>query len=133
MCKKVKRKVQSPGLQLSSAVSACSQSRRGSLSRSSRETQATYGLPGGSACTQAESKVVLPKPGGAEVIVSLCCKLALSCAVRRGRGIKAWDGEGMKNLVVRSCSRTRTDSCVVTGEDGSARSNLQGQRLSIRR
>src|SRR6266478_2081322 len=102
LCKKVKRNVQSPGWQLSSAVSPYSQNRRGSLSPSSRETQATWGLPEGSDCTQAESKVVLPKPAGAETSVSLCCRLALSCAVRRGRGIRVCDGDGMKNLVVRS-------------------------------
>src|SRR2546430_15891112 len=97
VCKKVKRGVQSPGRQLSSAVSAYSQNRSGSLSPSSRETQATCGLPEGSDCTQAESKVVLPKPEGAEASVSLRCRLALSCAVKRGRGIKVCDGEGMKN------------------------------------
>src|SRR5260370_27394053 len=113
MCKKVKRKVQRPGLQLSSAVSPYSQNRRGSLSPSSRETKATCGLPEGSDCTQAESKVVLPKPGGAEVSVSLCCRLALSCAVRRGRGIMACDGEGMKNVVVTTWSRKVTASLMV--------------------
>src|ERR1700694_570015 len=110
VCRKVKREVQRPGRQLSSAVSAYSQNRSGLLSPSSRETQATCAAPGGSDCTQAESKVVLPNPAGAETSVSLCCRLAPSCAVRRERGIKVCDGEGMKNLVVRSWSRKRVDA-----------------------
>ena len=49
-------------------------------------------------------------PGaGAEASVSWCCRLAHSCAVRLGRGIRVCDGEGMKNLVVRSWSCKKVD------------------------
>ena len=72
------------------------------MSSSSRESQATKGLFAGSDCIQVESKVVLPKPAGAEMSVRGYFKLAWSKLVRRGREISVPDATGTKNLVARS-------------------------------
>ena len=101
--------MQSPGRWLSSAVSTYSQNSTGSLSPSSRETQAIRECSDGSDCIQVESRVVLPKPAGAETSVSGRSKLLLSNSVKRGRGISACKEEGIKNFVARSWSWNNGD------------------------
>src|SRR6266496_3571955 len=84
-----------------------------SLSPSSRDTQAIHGRSGGSDCIQVESRVVLPKPAGAETSVSGHAKLMLSNSIKRGRGISACEEEGIKNFVARSWSWNNGDSSMM--------------------
>src|SRR6266516_7570880 len=105
--------MQSPGCWLSSAVSTYIQNSIGSLSPSSRDTQAIHGRAGGSDCIQVESRVVLPKPAGAETSVSGHAKLMLSNSIKRGRGISACEEEGIKNFVARSWSWNNGDSSMI--------------------
>src|SRR5256886_13303807 len=110
VCRYAISSVQSPGCWLSRAVSTYIQNSTGSLSPSSRDTQAIRGCSGGSDITHVESSVVLPKPAGAETSVSGHSKLILSNLIKRGRGISACEEEGIKNFVARSWSWNNDDS-----------------------
>src|SRR5207245_10659587 len=85
----------------------------GSLSPSSRDTHAMRGRSAGSDCTQVESRVVLPKPAGAETSVRERSKLILSSSIKRGRGISACEEAGIKNFVARSWSWNNGDSSMI--------------------
>src|ERR671916_3234454 len=72
--------------------------RTGSLSPSSSESQATYPSPPARSLNHSTSKVVLPKPAGAEIKVSLRPGSRSRLAVSRGRATscgRAWEGRSL--------------------------------------
>src|SRR5258708_32398216 len=91
-----------PGCKRSNAVNTYIQKPTGSLSCSSSETQATRVASCGSVCTHAESKVVLPKPAGAETTVRGRWSPPSNRVERRGRETRTCGEEGTKNLVASS-------------------------------
>jgi hypothetical protein len=101
-CRYFSRGIKRSGRCLFSAKRTQVQKSRGLLSPSSRETQASRGLSAGSDCPQLASKVVLPKPAGAETSVREHLRPSLSKVVRRGRAIKICEVAGTKNLVATS-------------------------------
>src|SRR5260370_853375 len=100
-CRCINSSVKRWGCCLFNAVSTQLQKSRGSLSSSSRETQATRGLLAGNDRLQLASKVVLPKPAAAETSVKGYFTLSLSKPIRRGREMREPDVTGTKNLVTR--------------------------------
>jgi hypothetical protein len=89
------------------------QKRCGSLSSSSSEIQAVQRCSACKECSQAASRVVLPKPAGAETRVRRWCKLALeSSSVKRGRAIKACEEDGIMNFVTANWSWIRSESLI---------------------
>jgi hypothetical protein len=69
-----------------------------SLSPSSRDSQAV-GRP--LAATHSAASVVLPKPAGAEIRVSLDCEPSFKRSIKRGRSTTFDPSEGTKSFVAR--------------------------------
>src|SRR5581483_7084491 len=84
-CKDSNSEPMRSGCCLFNAARTYVQKRWGSLSSSSRESQATREWEAWSERTQLDKSVVLPKPAGAETSVRGCLRLSLSRASRRGR------------------------------------------------
>src|SRR6185503_19747673 len=51
--------------------------------------------------SQEASRVVFPKPAGAEIRVNLRCRLSFSCSIRRGRRTTFGRGGGIYSFVVK--------------------------------
>src|SRR5215475_8459559 len=84
-CKDLNSRPKRCGHCLSNAASTYVQNSCGSLSPSSRESQATRDWEVCSERSQVERAVVLPKPAGAETSVRGRLRLSLSRVSRRGR------------------------------------------------
>src|SRR5215469_7203866 len=104
VCREVTNSAHSPCCKRSRAVNTYFQKRTGSLSCSSSETQATWAVSFGSACTHDESRVVLPKPAGAETRVREHWNPLSNSVESRGRTTRTCDETGTKNLVASSSS-----------------------------
>src|SRR3954454_5595903 len=88
------------------AVTTYVQNREGSLSRWSRDNQATDGPCGGRVASQSVRALVFPKPAGAASTVSAAPDAPLSRCVRRGRGTAPRPGPGRRYLLRRSVVTT---------------------------
>src|SRR5205823_5895939 len=95
------------------------------LSPSSSDSQATLSWV---VATQALSRVVLPKPAGAETRVSLRCRPSSSRSTKRGRSTAFGGSGGIKILVARIWV-----GCTVRAVIASAASYRRGNRHAIGR
>src|SRR5690349_6457400 len=89
------------------------QNKRGSLSASSRDTQATRGrCAAGNDRFQRASCVVFPKPAGAETTVRGYVRLFWSKLFKRERQIKGPRTPGTKNFVAASWFSRSAEICI---------------------
>src|SRR5215208_1535217 len=108
--------------------------RTGSLSPSSSDTQATVWLPASRSFSHSMSKVVFPKPAGAEIKVSLRPASRSRVAVSRGRATsfgRAWECRSLVDTSESVIGDTWLTSGAYSTLRPSKSSSIPGERVHL--